>query len=228
LRVAVQVDGSTVGEATYRSDNGYHVYGLNTTGLPENRDRQLQVVVRDGDGGVATSAVTVTVDNRSPASLRTWARFPVNTTVGDPVTTNVTVRNLGEETGTRELALLVDGERSDARTLQLAGGASVELSFATTFETAGNHTLSVGRNATTLAVSSGVNDTDGNATDDPSLPEGSTRFDGDENGRIEVGEVLVAIAAFSEGGSVAGEPVGIGDVLAAIAAYNSQTPPTGA
>ncbi|WP_195837564.1 VWA domain-containing protein [Halorhabdus sp. CBA1104] len=72
-------------------------------------------------------------------------------------------------------------------------------------------------------VSTTINDDDIQkpAGPEPELPADIARFDTDNDGNIEVGEVLDAISAYNEGEPIGGEQVSIREVLDLISAYTT-------
>ena len=70
---------------------------------------------------------------------------PLRPSLGEPVTIEVAVRNIGDLAGTYEVAVLVDGVNQPARNIALDGSAAGTVSFSFTPETEGTHTAAIGQ-----------------------------------------------------------------------------------
>jgi hypothetical protein len=71
---------------------------------------------------------------------------------GSPATVTATVTNVGEVGGSYTATLTVNGQTVDSRSLQLAGGETVPVSFTVTESTTGTYDIKLGEASTSLIV----------------------------------------------------------------------------
>jgi len=154
-----------------------------------------------GDGNGAGSGVPNTGSPSDPDPVP--ATFAVsNVSIDDPVvepgqqvTLGATVRNVGDEIGERTFALTVDGERTETRTVTLAGGESAGVEFSWVPETAGEYEVGVDGAIEPLPVVVESNESGGTDPDPPDEGDGGSDDGGDGGSDDDGSPGFGAIAA---------------------------------
>lgn len=182
---------------------------------PETETRDFDdLSAGTNDGDIAIIGVTPEVSefeitNVDPADN-------VSVAPGDTVSVDVTVENIGDELGTKDVEFVLDGDVVATESVELSGNENKTVTLeATAPDAAGDYAWMV--------------QTDGDMSDSWTLTvEASngndlSRFDTDGDDLIGFQEVLDAIDAYNNDGQIGGEDVGFQDVLDAIDAYNNDT-----
>ncbi|WP_195837565.1 hypothetical protein [Halorhabdus sp. CBA1104] len=170
------------------------------------------------DGDIAIIGVTPQVAEFDITNVDPAAN--VSVAPGDTVSVDVTVENVGDELGTKDVEFVFDGSVVASESVELSGDQNTTVTFDVTApDTEGDYSWNVQtEDATsdtwTLTVEESGNN---NGTSD------LARFDADGSGQIEIGEALDALTAYNEGGTIDGDAVSIEDVLAVITAYNEDS-----
>ncbi|WP_276253233.1 CARDB domain-containing protein [Halomontanus rarus] len=159
-------------EATLRVD-GEIVATANTT-LQADESASITFEHAFADAGeyeleVGGEVRTVTVAEREPATFE-FSNLSVNETEiasNESVSVTATLANVGDETGTQEATLRVDGEVVSAIDVTLEADERRSLEFTHTFDGAGEYTLVVGERELTVDV---VNADDGMSEPDDGTP----------------------------------------------------------
>lgn len=92
---------------------------------------------------------TVTVDkvsNRTQSpefSLRNLSISADNVTVGEAISIEATVENSGNSSGSHTVDLIIDGQKTESKTVQVDADRDKTLSFSHTFDQIGNYTVEV-------------------------------------------------------------------------------------
>ncbi|MFC3957386.1 CARDB domain-containing protein [Halovivax cerinus] len=124
--------------------------------------------------------------------------------IGETVTVTATVTNVGDETGSHDVKLAVDGETVADTSVTLTGGSSESVSLSTTLEETGTRELTVGGESVGTVTVTDPDDTDGS---DATSPDGGDGGDADgEDGTDRGGIVFglgAVIALLAVGGGVA-------------------------
>jgi hypothetical protein len=104
----------------------------------------VEVRAEDKAGNSRSVSVGYTVERKKPAYFDiTDLSAPSRANVGDSVSISATVRNTGEERGTQDIKLYIDGSWKDSKSLSLSPGESGTVWFYYTFSYSGYYTIKV-------------------------------------------------------------------------------------
>jgi hypothetical protein len=104
----------------------------------------VEVRAEDKAGNSRSVSVGYTVERKKPAYFDiTDLSAPSRANVGDSVSISATVRNTGEERGTQDIKLYIDGSWKDSKSLSLSPGESGTVRFYYTFSYSGYYTIKV-------------------------------------------------------------------------------------
>ncbi|MFZ7137948.1 MAG: CARDB domain-containing protein [archaeon] len=128
-----------------------------TLSFEVTRNTEGECIVKIGD---LITSYTVSADAQPPAP----AEFEVSDLVINPssvlddetVTVSVTVTNVGENSGSHDVILIVDGTAKETKTVDLSGAASTVVEFEITQTTGGTHTVAIANLSGTFVVESSV------------------------------------------------------------------------
>lgn len=166
--------GSTASH-TY-SDSGTYTATLRVTDENGNTDTDQRTVTVESTGGGSSADIEYTETGLNATDL----------TVGDTVTTSVTLTNTGDGSGDTYVSYRIDDDIEATEYVYLDGGAETTLRFNSTFDTAGEFDISVGvdRPVGTVTVSAAAQTTPPNAVAgaNVTVDAGSTvAFDGTQS-----------------------------------------------
>ncbi len=104
----------------------------------------VEVKAEDKAGNVRSVSASYTVERKRPAYFDIIdLSAPSRANVGDSVRISATVKNTGEERGTQDIKLYIDGYWKDSKSLTLNPGESKTVSFYYTFSYSGSYTIKV-------------------------------------------------------------------------------------
>jgi hypothetical protein len=113
----------------------------------------------DINGLTGTFTVQTAVVPPSAAEFNTSALTitPAKVKAGEPVTISALVANTGDAAGTYNVSLKIDNNLVETKEITLAAGASQVVSFTTSQDTPGKHTVDIDGNVGTLTIKSPIN-----------------------------------------------------------------------
>ncbi|WP_121823650.1 outer membrane protein assembly factor BamB family protein [Halostella salina] len=154
--VTVANDGLAGGSYTATLTAGGETVDSRTVTVAAGDSRTVSIDYTPPQSGDVTLAAgsrstTLTVDD--PASVSaTGVDAPSTGVVGETVTLQATVENAGDREGTETVTFTVDGAEVGSETVTLAGGERTTVSTEYTLQRAGDRTVAVGAQSTTLQV----------------------------------------------------------------------------
>lgn len=172
-------------------------------------DHRLTLSTASSGGGLPGLPPPPPDDEPATFELSELAVEPTEIEVGEQIAVSAMVTNVGDETGSHAVELLVDGEVVAEESVYLSGGSSEAVAFDTVLHDAGTATISLGEESVgSVTVTDGEpgSDDDSGGTDPGSTDDGQAtpdpESDADEEGGtpwhlITIG--LVAIAAAGVG-----------------------------
>lgn len=160
--VVTEYDTASVGPPAVVGDRLY--YGRNVLQALEGGEKEAQLRI-----------VRASLDSR-------------NISVGEQVTTSVTVENSGEASGSIRLRLKVDGETVESDTFEVSPGSDREVSLSHSFDTAGEYEMTVNdERVGIITVGDGANDGDTETDGENGGDEGNEDGGGQEENTTDDG-----------------------------------------